>query len=605
MKFTDTIPASILLSSVYDFDSDCIILKFYEPISKELLFWKDDTNYRPYCYSRLTPQELDYLRLSYDIKSMESIQRKDLLNDEMVSLTKITTNSVGGYRGMLSLKNAIEGLESNIRFQDSYLYDNDLIIGKWYKTIHGKLTLHDVPMSEEMEQSIQSMLWDKLDYSTMIEPDKYKDSMAEWINLFNQPIPDIKRMAIDIEVEIDGNKLPDTTRTNQKIIAVSFKSKEINKVFVLRNNSMELGTNKIKRPISVVFYPDEKQMIMDTFKLMERFPIILTFNGDLFDLPYLKNRGTKLGISDNENPIKILHDGNGILKDGINIDLYRVFSNRSYQIYTFSNKYKSYSLDVISKAMLGKGKIEHKGFNTMTMYEMAEYCFNDSLLTYELTTFDNNILMNVLIITSKISKMSIDAVSRYRVSQWMKSSLYYEHRKNNCLIPSREFLDARSTGVDSNAVTEGKKYRGANVLQPKSGIHYGVSVLDFASLYPSIIKTKNLSYETVRCIHDSCKNNPDNSIPQTTHWKCSKRDGITSNIIGIIRDLRVNYYKHLAKSEMFTPTEKAGFDMVAASLKVIINASYGIIGSDIFPIYYLPVADATTAYGRDIIEKDG
>ena len=65
-----------------------------------------------------------------------------------------------------------------------------------------------------------------------------------------------------------------------------------------------------------------------------------------------------------------------------------------------------------------------------------------------------------------------------------------------------------------------KKYRGGLVIEPKQGIHFKVVVMDFASLYPSIIKVKNLSYETVRCSHEECKKN---TIPQTNHWTCSKK----------------------------------------------------------------------------------
>jgi DNA polymerase elongation subunit (family B) len=36
---------------------------------------------------------------------------------------------------------------------------------------------------------------------------------------------------------------------------------------------------------------------------------------------------------------------------------------------------------------------------------------------------------------------------------------------------------------------------------------------------------------------------------------------------------------------------------------VVVHNSYGVLGSDRFPLYCLPIADSTTAYGRDSIEK--
>ncbi|MBI5146871.1 MAG: hypothetical protein HZA84_06585 [Thaumarchaeota archaeon] len=117
------------------------------------------------------------------------------------------------------------------------------------------------------------------------------------------------------------------------------------------------------------------------------------------------------------------------------------------------------------------------------------------------------------------------------------------------------------------------------------------------SLYPSIIKVRNISYETIRCVHDECKKN---TIPDTNHWACIKQNGLTSMLIGSLRDLRVNYYKSLSKMAK-TQEQKELYTVVSQALKVILNASYGVMGAEIFPLYFLPAAEATTAVGRYII----
>jgi len=43
------------------------------------------------------------------------------------------------------------------------------------------------------------------------------------------------------------------------------------------------------------------------------------------------------------------------------------------------------------------------------------------------------------------------------------------------------------------------------------------------------------------------------------------------------------------------------YTVVSQALKVILNASYGVMGAEIFPLYFLPAAEATTATGRHII----
>jgi len=204
----------------------------------------------------------------------------------------------------------------------------------------------------------------------------------------------------------------------------------------------------------------------------------------------------------------------------------------------------------------------------------------------------------LLVVIARIARMPIDDIARMGVSQWIRSLLYYEHRQRNALIPRRDELEAKSSGVVSTAVIKDKKYRGGLVIDPQEGIHFNVTVMDFASLYPSIIKVRNLSYETVRCPHAECKKN---TIPQTSHWVCTKKNGITSLLIGSLRDLRVNFYKSLSKDPSLSDEQRQLYTVVSQALKVILNASYGVMGAEIFPLYFLPAADATTATGRHII----
>ena len=170
--------------------------------------------------------------------------------------------------------------------------------------------------------------------------------------------------------------------------------------------------------------------------------------------------------------------------------------------------------------------------------------------------------------------------------------------KNGILIPKRDELEKRSSKVANESIIKDKKFRGGLVVEPKEGVHFDVTVMDFASLYPSIMKVRNLSYETVRCSHDECKKN---TVPQTNHWVCTKKNGLTSVIIGSLRDLRVNYYKTMGKKSSLTDEERQLFTVVSQALKVILNASYGVMGAEIFPLYFLPAAEATTAVGRHII----
>ena len=598
-------PNLLLISANYNNQQKAVVLKFYDPISHKIVLWTDKTGHKPYCFSKLSPAELDFLSERSDVISIKEVTKTDLLKDETITVSKILVSdplAIGGTQTDKSIRNIVEAWEADIKYYENYLYDNSLIVGKYYRIENDNLTPHDFKISDETRLSLKSMLWDKLGELNIPDHEQFMKNVSDWADLLNQPIPKLRRISLDIEVESEEkNRLPDAKTAEGRITAVGFESSDkLKQVFVLRRNDISEGTNDLAPDIKVRFYDEdnEKGMIEDVFNLIKDYPLLITYNGDGFDLPYLYNRAGRLGIDKNINPLYMMRDS-ATLKEGVHLDLYRTLSNRAFQIYAFGQKYTDFSLNSVSKGLLNEQKLDYGvEIDKMTLYQIGKYCQNDAYLTYKLTSFNNDLLMNLLVAISRIGRMPIDDISRMGVSQWIRSLLYYEHRKNNMLIPRREEIDKRSTEVRNDAVIKDKKYRGGLVVEPKEGIHFDVTVMDFASLYPSIIKVRNLSYETVRCSHDECKKN---MIPQTNHWVCTKKNGLTSVLIGSLRDLRVNYYKTMSKNQNLTDEERQLYTVVAAALKVILNASYGVMGAQIFPLYFLPAAEATTATGRHII----
>jgi len=154
--------------------------------------------------------------------------------------------------------------------------------------------------------------------------------------------------------------------------------------------------------------------------------------------------------------------------------------------------------------------------------------------------------------------------------------------------------------IKSKALIKGKKYKGAIVFPPKGGTHFKTFVLDFASLYPSIIKVYNIGYSTINCPHEECKSNVIGELP---HWICTKRKALESLLIGSLRDLRVFWYKKKAKDDSLTEELKTWYSVAEQSIKVIMNASYGVFGAESFVFYCPPVAEEITAIARYIIEE--
>jgi DNA polymerase I len=392
----------------------------------------------------------------------------------------------------------------------------------------------------------------------------------------------------------------------------------LRKVLLLSHNNLQIDNHNLIPEAEI--YHAEKELLERAFEIMYSYPIIITYNGDDFDLPYLYARSqdaridpdNRSGISREKVPIIMKRETfvkRGIqaepiqVKNGIHIDLFRTFQNRSVQIYAFGNKYSEYTLNAICEALLGEGKFDFEGdISELPMEKLAQYCLKDADLTFRLTSFNGSLLMKLLIVIARIARSAIDDVARFGVNQWIRGLLYYEHRQHGFLIPRRDELQAKGT-ASTTAIIKEKKYRGGLVVEPKLGIHFNVVVVDFASLYPSIIKVHNLSYETVNCPHESCKNNPNQQVLGTTHWVCRKNRGLTSILIGSLRDLRVNYYKYLSRDKSIDLEERQLYNVVSQAIKVILNASYGVMGAEIFPLYCLPVADATAAIGRITINS--
>lgn len=583
---------SYLLSAGYDGKLEKAFLRLYEPISQQIYVWYDNTGHLPYCISKDTPEELrrnDRL-LSYSgFLTFEEVEKFDALKDEKIRVTKVIASNplaIGG-QGKTGIRHIIgDSWESHIRYYQNYIYDRGLIPGMPYKIENGELVEEEYVPPRSVAEGLDNLLEKE-------EPE-FRENMREWGRLLQCPVPSFRRVAVDIEVHMSViNRVPNPEEASEPIIAVSFVSSDGLRRVLLLNEAEGVEPPAIGGA-EVIFFGDERELIRETFRILDEYPVVLTFNGDDFDLRYLKRRAQNLAFTPEEIPITL---GRlfAYLRNGVHIDLYRFFLNRAIQIYAFGNRYRENTLNDIASALIGKLKLEYSDFSKLSFDELARYCLNDAELTYELTAFNNDLTMKLITMLSRISKMTLEDVSRQGVSRWVLTLLEFEHRRRNWLIPNESDILEIKGETSTKAIIKGKKYLGAIVRSPKIGVHFGVTVLDFASLYPSAIKNWNLSYETIRCPHPEDKNN---IIPGTNHWVCAKNRGMISLIIGGLRDLRVGWYKPLSKDKSLTVEEQVFYDVVQSALKVFLNASYGVFGSESFQLFCPPLAESTAAIGR-------
>ncbi len=611
----ENLPPSYFVSATYDGRSRKAVIKLYEPESGEIYFWYDNTGHKPYCFTNLSPYELekiDRLIKHEGFDHFELEKKFDPLLDRNIQVTKIVASdplAIGGRpqgtirdiipedfpKASAAMANDEEAKvwEARIKYYQCYIYDRQLLPGMIYEVKNGNLTPVTLEETEKTLAQIKATFKDSAEELEYIEG---------WARLLEYPAPKFRRVAIDIEVYAPiSTRVPDPRKAEYPVICVSIYSSDNQKrVLVLKRDGAREGREPLPADVTLEYFNTEEELLRAVFEVLWDYPFVLTFNGDDFDLRYLAHRALNLGIRKSEIPIEV---GKRVclLRYGVHIDLYKFFFNRSVQIYAFNNRYRDVTLDDVGKAIIGVEKIRlEKSFGELTYTELAQYCLRDSEITFKLTSFEDELAMKLILVLARISSMPMEDVSRQGVSRWIRNFMHREHRKRNMLIPNAEDILAKKGKTATTAIIKGKKYKGAIVVEPTPGVHFNVAVMDFPSLYPSIIKVWNLGYQSILCSHPECR---ENIVPGTPHWVCTRKRALESLLIGSLRDLRVRWYKLKAKDKSLSADLRSWYSITQGALKVILNASYGVFGAASFDLYCPPVAEATAAIGRHAITR--
>jgi DNA polymerase I len=613
----ENLPPSYFVSATYDGRARKALIKLYEPVSGRIYFWLDNTGHQPYCLTNLSQYELEKIsRVTQHpgFDCFEIVEKSDPLLNKGVKITMIVTKdplAIGGrptgcIRDIIPEdfpkvsdtpinREEIKVWESTIKYYQSYIYDRNLLPGMIYEVKNGSLVAGSLPDAERMVKQIRGT---------------FKDASAEelgfiedWARLLEYPAPKFRSVALDIEVLASiPTRVPDPREAAYPVVCVSlYGSDGLEKVLLLKREGVREGAAHLSAEAEIEYFDSEEKLIRAVFVVMWDYPFVFTFNGDDFDLRYLAHRALDhLGFKLNEIPIEV-GKRSCLLSYGVHIDLYKFFFNRSIQIYAFNNRYRDVTLNDVGKALIGLEKIPfEKDLGELTYTELAKYCLRDSEITFKLASFDDELVMKLILVLARISSMPMEDVSRQGVSRWIRNFLQREHRRRNMLIPSPEDILATKGKTATKAIIKGKKYKGATVVEPVPGVHFNVAVMDFPSLYPSIMKVWNLGYQSILCSHPECRSN---LIPGTPHWVCTKKRALESLLIGSLRDLRVEWYKPKSKDKALPAELRSWYNITQGALKVILNASYGVFGAESFDLYCPPVAEATAAIGRHSINQ--
>ncbi len=136
--------------------------------------------------------------------------------------------------------------------------------------------------------------------------------------------------------------------------------------------------------------------------------------------------------------------------------------------------------------------------------------------------------------------------------------------------------------------------KGGLVFIPRPGLYESVCELDFASMYPTIMKTFNISPETVDC--PCC---PDNPVAGTNHTLCRRREGLIPRVLAPLLEKRARY-KEL-RDHAPTPEERRSHDQRQGALKWLLVVSFGYLGYKNARFGKVAAHECVTALGREVL----
>jgi DNA polymerase I len=330
---------------------------------------------------------------------------------------------------------------------------------------------------------------------------------------------------------------------------------------------------------------DEKAIIQGFLDFVAKLdPDVITgYNIDGYDLPVLEQRARARGIPG----LPLSRDGVPITNIG---DRFwrahgRIIADAWWSVKLELHP-KQETLDAVARWLLNEGKQEDVDRRHMDREwaehrdRVIEYCKKDAELALRILEKVSRIDKSMDL--AVVSKLPLDDVLNGRTSQLIDSILIRAADRGGFGVP----MTRQGRGEAS--------IEGGYVHSLEPGLYEWVAVLDFTSMYPSIIIENNICFTTL---------NPNGTVASPTGVRFldkAQRVGLLPSILeSLMRERRE------VKARLRTETDKdrrAYYDRLQFAIKILMNAFYGVLASSFYRFTNPQIGASITAFARENIK---
>ena len=431
--------------------------------------------------------------------------------------------------------------------------------------LDGKVVLYEADLRPTDRYLMERFLQAEVRVSGVIET---QASHQICFNPIMQPAqfePELRVASLDIETSYTENILYS--------IAVSLKNPDVDKVFMIGEEQAASGY--------LEFCADERALLnrfLEWFAI-EDPDVIIGWSVVAFDLDFLQRRcdyyGIKLTLGRMGEIVswRTANQNTGrkyaLLAGRVVLDGIELLRTATYQ-------FESFSLENVSRELLGRGKLIHdvdaRGAEIQNLFrddkhQLAAYNLEDCKLVHDI--FAATELLDFALQRSRLTGLDVD---RAGGSVAAFDFLY---------LPKLHRM-----GYVAPVVLEGSGggSPGGFVLESLPGIYTDVIVLDFKSLYPSIIRTFNV--DPLAMVESRNELNP---IPGFDGAEFSRQKVILPELIKSLWAAR-DEAKSLKRAA------------VSQAIKIIMNSFYGVLGTPGCRFFDTRLVSSITRRGHEILQ---